>query len=418
MEPQKEKPGSEFWQSAERANEFALPKSTTGKLRIAMICDPIGGDKAGVIISTLRFSKLLKEQGHHVIFVGATSKEHKNNDYYDGIRLYHYRSIPIPKSNGWRLAFPTVKELKRVFLEEKINVVHIILPMSGAVVAIKAARALGIKIVAHSHSQPENLFADTPKMIQPTLNNSWNKYLMWVYSKAESIIYPSEMARNLLHKLNKKSQPSVVISNGINLKHFQKIPIGNFYERFKIPKDQIKLLFVGRLFPEKSVDTLIKAMPYIIKVNPGVHLMIVGGGILRNKLEKLVENLKMGKHITFLGLVSEEDKILAFNACDVFILPSLAELEGMVVLEAMACGKPIVISDAEMSASRYFVNGNGFLFKTLSPESLAEQTLKLVNDGELRKKMGEVSLKNVQNYDIHESVKKLEGVYYKALENK
>ncbi|MDR3519639.1 MAG: glycosyltransferase [Candidatus Pacebacteria bacterium] len=385
------------------------------KLNIAMICDPIGSNKSGVVVSTLRFSKLLKERGHHVIFIAASSEEHRKNDFFEGIKVYHYRSLPIPKSDGWRLAFPTVNELKKVFQVEKIDVIHIILPMSGAIVAIKAARALGIKIVAHSHSQPENLFADMPKFIQPTLNNLWNKYLMWVYSKAESIIYPSEMAKELLHKLNKKDQPYTVISNGINLKHFQKMEVGDFYERFKIPNDKIKLLFVGRLFPEKSVDTLIRAMPFVLRKNENVHLMLVGGGILRNKLEKLVETLKMGKHITFLGLVSEEDKILAFNACDIFVLPSLAELEGMVVLEAMACGKPIIISDTEMSASRFFVNGNGFLFKTLNPESLAEQTLKLVNDEDLRKKMGEVSFQNVQNYDIHKSVEMLEDVYYQAL---
>jgi len=89
--------------------------------------------------------------------------------------------------------------------------------------AIKGAKALNIKIVAHSHSQPENLFMEMPKIIQPVLNNLWNRYLMWVYSKAESIIYPSEMARGLLQKLNKKDQPSTVISNGINLNHFKKM---------------------------------------------------------------------------------------------------------------------------------------------------------------------------------------------------
>lgn len=388
------------------------------KLRIAMICDPIGSNKSGVVVSTLRFSKLLKERGHHVIFIGARAKEHKNNDYYEGIRLYHYRSIPIPKSGGWCLAFPTIKELKKVFTDEKIDIVHIILPMSGAIVAIKAARALHIKIVAHSHSQPENLFTDMPKMIQPTLNNLWNKYLMWVYGKAESLIYPSELAQKLLHGLSKNNQPSHVISNGINLKHFQKLPVGDFYDRFNIPKDKIKLLFVGRLFPEKSVDTLIKAMPHIIEKAPNTHLMIVGAGHLREKLEKLVEILKMNKHITFLGLVSEEDKILAFNACDIFILPSLAELEGMVVLEAMACGKPIIISDAEMSASRYFVDGNGFLFKTGNEKDLADKALKLIQDEDLRKKMGDVSFEKVKNYDIHKSVSLLEEVYYRALENK
>ena len=325
------------------------------KLRIAMICDPIGENKSGVVVSTLRFGKLLKERGHHVIFVGAKNHEHKGHSQHDGIKAYRYFGIPIPKGGGWHLAFPSVKKLKKVFQEEKINIVHIILPMSGAVVAIKAARALDIKIVAHSHSQPENLFMEMPNIIRPTLNNLWNRYLAWTYNKAESLIYPSEMARSLLDKLSKKNQPSTVISNGINLNHFKPMEVGDFYERFKIPKDKIKLLFVGRLFPEKSVDTLIKAMPQIIKKNPNTHLLLTGGGHLRSKLEKLVASLKMEEHITFLGLVSEEDKILAFNASDIFVLPSLAELEGMVVLEAMACGKPIIISDAEMSASRFFV---------------------------------------------------------------
>ena len=101
------------------------------KLNIAMVCDPIGNNKSGVVVSTLRFGKLLKERGHHVIFIGAKSKEHKENNYHEEIKTYRYRSLPVPRSGGWNLAFPTVKELKRVFQEEKINVVHILLPMSG-----------------------------------------------------------------------------------------------------------------------------------------------------------------------------------------------------------------------------------------------------------------------------------------------
>lgn len=385
------------------------------KLNIAMVCDPIGENKSGVVVSTIRFGKLLKERGHNVIFIGARSKENRNHHYHDGIKTYRYRNIPVPKSNGWNLAFPTTKELKKVFKEEHIDVVHIILPMSGAIVAIKAARALNIKIVAHSHSQPENLFMDMPKIIQPTLNNLWNKYLAWTYDKAESLIYPSELARSLLDKLSKKNQSSFVVSNGINLAEFQPMEIGNFHKRFNVPDDKIKLLFVGRLFPEKSVDTLIKAIPHIVKENKDVHLMIVGAGHQRPKLEKLVNDLSIDKHVTFLGLISEQDKVLAYNASDIFILPSLAELEGMVILEAMACGKPIVVSDAEMSASRFFVNENGFLFKIRDHTHLAHQVLKLIKNPDLRKKMGEQSLKTIKNYDINESVSKLEEVYYSVL---
>lgn len=387
------------------------------KLNIAMICDPIGSNKSGVVVSTLRFGKLLKERGHNVIYIGARSSEHNDHSEHDEIKAYRFRSIPIPKSGGWNLAFPTIAELKKVFIEEKIDVVHLILPMSGSVIAIIAARALKIKIVAHSHSQPENLFMEMPKIIQPVLGNIWNSYLSWVYAKSKILIYPSEMARTLLEKLNNKNHPSVVISNGIDLEEFKNKNVGDFYQRFNIPKNKIKLLFVGRLFPEKSIDTLIKAMPYILSEHADTHLLIVGGGHLRNKLESLVDKLNIKNNVTFLGLVSEEDKIHAYNAGDVFILPSLAELEGMAVLEAMACGKPIIISDAEMSASRYFVDGNGFLFKTKDEKDLANQTLKLVTNDALRKKMSLASLEKIKNYDIHKSVDLLEETYYNALKN-
>ena len=386
------------------------------KLNIAMICDPIGNNKSGVVISTLRFAKLLKERGHNVIFIAARSKEHKDHSFYNGIKAYRFRSLPVPKSGGWNLAFPTVKELKKIFQEENINIVHIILPMSASVVAIKAARSLNIKMVAHSHSQPENLFTDMPKFIQPTLNNFWNSYLAWTYDKAESLIYPSKMAHMLLEKLSKKNQASHVISNGIDTNEFKPMPIGDFHIRFNIPEETTKLLFVGRLFPEKSVDTLIKAIPHIIKKHPDTHIMIVGDGHLRSKLEKLTKALDVEKFTTFLGLVSEKDKILAYNASDIFILPSLAELEGMVVLEAKACGKPIIIADSKMSASRFFVDGNGFLFESKNPKDLAEKAILLISDTNLREKMGKISLEKSKNYDILRSVEKLEEVYYSTLE--
>jgi len=84
-------------------------------------------------------------------------------------------------------------------------------------------------------------------------------------------------------------------------------------------------------------------------------------------------------------------------------------------LEAMACGKPIIVSDAEMSASRFFVENNGLLFKTKNHENLAHQVKKLIIDENLRKKMGEASLEKSKNYDIERSIDLLEEVYYRAL---
>lgn len=382
------------------------------KLRIAMICDPIGDYKAGALVSALRFGELLQKRDHHVIFIGARSKQNPTHNHHNGMKVHRFRSIPLPKSGGWRLAFPTIKEIKKVLLEERIDVVHIILPMSGALVAIKAAKSLGIKIVAHSHSQPENLFMDIPKILgRQLLDNMWNKYLAWIYSKAESIIYPSQMGYELLNHLTVKDKPSHVISNGVNTEIYRPTEVGDFYERFNIPTDTVNLVYVGRLFPEKSVDTLIKAIPHIIAVHPKTHVIIVGGGYLRVKLEELARNLNVSNHLSFLGLVNDEDKILAYNAGDIFVSPSFAELEGMTVLEAMACGKPIIVPDAKMNAARFFVSDNGFLFETINAKDLAEKALRLIVSADLREKMGKNSLAKSKEYNIHKSVECLEKLY-------
>jgi glycosyltransferase involved in cell wall biosynthesis len=137
----------------------------------------------------------------------------------------------------------------------------------------------------------------------------------------------------------------------------------------------------------------------------------VGIGYLKPKLEQLAKDLGVEKQVTFLTL-NDDDKLLAYNAGHIFISPSFAELEGMTVLEAMACGKPIIVPNAEMNAARFFVDGNGFLFETKNHKDLAEKALIIILDEALRKKMGEVSLAKSKEYDINHSVTKLESVYY------
>ncbi len=387
-------------------------------LNIAMICDPVGEYKAGVLVSALRFSKILVDRGHHVVFIGAKDNVSKTHDHVQEIKTYRHRSIPLPKSGGWYLAFPMVHEIKKILLNEKIDIIHVWLPMPGAIVAMRAAKSLGIKIVAHSHSQPENLFMDMPLFARPFLDASWNSFLAWLYSKSNSIIYPSKLAHTLLDHLTEQGKHSVIISNGVNKEDFKPMPTGDFHNRFNIPTDTTNLVYVGRLFPEKSVDTLILAVPHIIKEHPKTHVIIVGGGYVREKLEDLVRLHDIGAHVSFLGLLSEVDKILAFNAGDIFVSPSFAELEGMTVLEAMACGKPIVIPNAKMNASTHFVTDNGLLFETANPKDLAEKILTLLKDEGLREMMGESSLQISTKYNIEESATHLENLYYKLLETR
>ncbi len=146
-----------------------------------------------------------------------------------------------------------------------------------------------------------------------------------------------------------------------------------------------------------------------------MDLILVGDGELREKFEKLAKNLKVRNNVFFLGRIPEKNLIKAYNSCNIFILPSIAELEGMVVLEAMACGKPIIVSDSKETAAKYFVEKNGFVFKTNDEKDLAKKVNIILNNKKMERKMSEKSLKESRNYDINESISKLEKVYYSLI---
>jgi glycosyltransferase involved in cell wall biosynthesis len=383
------------------------------KLNIAMVCDPIDYT-AGSIVSTWRFSERLKARGHKVIFIAAKTP-YASGDV-NGIKTYRFRSILIPKTEKrFYLAFPTIDEAKKILKEEKIDIVHIIIPFEAGYSFMEAARSMGIKVVTHSHTQAENVFLHVPKILgRDIMSSLFTRYLFWMYQNSDALVYPTEFAREKSPKMDPKLKYEV-ISNGVDTSTFKPTDPAPFFKEFGLSREHKYIAFVGRLHPEKSIDTLIMATPEIIKKQPNVRVLIVGDGQQRKELGALVRKMHLKKEVLFLGKVSGEHLVLAYNACDIFCLPSLAELEGMVVLEAMACGAPILIADAENSASKYFVDNNGMLFKPQDPGDCAKKALAMLSDGQALKAMGERSLKNSKNFDINKSVERLEALYYSVL---
>lgn len=383
-------------------------------MNIAMICDPINQQLGGSFISTLRFGELLSKKGHKVIFIAAKYPKMKNIDFHGNIKIYRFTSLVLPKSEKkFYLSFPSSKSLEKVFADEKIEIVHIMLPTPSALIAVKAARKLKLKIVAHSHTQPENIFLHLPKFLQTkTMHNYFYKYLLWIYKKADITICPTKFAEDALKRYDPKLK-TIIISNGIDTSKFKNIEKLDFFKKHNLNLHEKHLLFVGRIHPEKSIDTIIKSLPLVLTEFKDVKLLIAGSGYLQYELEKLSRTLNLTNNIIFLGKVSDEDLVLAYNSADIFILPSLAELEGMVVLEAMACSKPILIADSINSASTHFVNGNGFLFKSKDENDLSKKIITLLTNDQLRNDMAKESFEQSKKYDIQKSIELLEEVYSK-----
>jgi len=377
-----------------------------------MVCDGIGDAVGGSFISTARFGRQLQARGHNVVFLSSGPFGRRHDREYDGVKIRRFPGVLVPWTDGrLYLAVPRFRTLRRLFGEERIDVVHVMIPMPLGLVAARLAKAMAKPFVMHSHTQPENIFMSAPAFPGlGALNRRFSAYLNWLYGQADTMIYPSAFSERQFPNLT--ARPHVVISNGVDRERFRPTSPCPFMERFKLPPGKRYLLYLGRLHREKNVETLIRAMPLILEQKPDARLLIVGVGYEHERLAELARRSHVAAHVTLCGFVPDEDLASAYSACDVFVLPSLAELEGMAVLEAMACGKPLLIANSPNSAATGFVRGNGRLFRAGDPAHLAAQACGMLVDRDELQRMGDTSLEAARRFDIRESAAAIEAVYY------
>jgi len=168
-----------------------------------------------------------------------------------------------------------------------------------------------------------------------------------------------------------------------------------------ILKNLSKILFVGRLIEKKGVEYLIKAIPYISAWNE-CKLIIVGKGFEEDKLKKLVIDLDLENNVKFIGKVSRNKITKYFKSSDIFILPSIVDSKGevetlgVVLIEAMAMGIPVIGSDIGGIPDVIDDSINGFLVEPKSITDIADKVIKLLSDKKLRNKFIKNAKKKVK----------------------
>lgn len=199
----------------------------------------------------------------------------------------------------------------------------------------------------------------------------------------------------------KRTDRSQTVPNGIDLNQIKNVKQLNV---------DVDLLFAGRLIKEKKVDLMIKALPQVIQTYPGLKCKVVGDGPERARLEKLRDDLNLTDAVEFSGFVEGYTELIStMKASKLLVLPSKREGFGMVVVEANACGIPVVVVDYPMNAAKDLVeNGeNGYISKP-NPEDLAINIIKTIGNTDMMK---ESSMAMAQNYDWEKIVDRLEAIY-------
>ena len=209
-----------------------------------------------------------------------------------------------------------------------------------------------------------------------------------------------------------------LIKNGIKRKNIKLSYNGiDIKEIKKTKKDKIEhdLIYVGRLSHQKNIGLLLESIPKIKKEFPEIKVAIIGDGPDKNNLINKANLLKIKKNVDFLGFIENKNKIYSLmKSSKIFVLPSILEGFGIVVIEAHGCRIPTVIIDSKWNASKELIEKNGLISKN-NPLELSKTIKRLLKNKNLRKKLGKRAVKTAKKFDWDRITKELEKYYEKTI---
>lgn len=264
-----------------------------------------------------------------------------------------------------------------------------------------------------------NTFAQELRMGH--LLNGWKRHLyhkfysiveQTVTKSAKKIIAVSKGTKqDIINSYDCSPSKVEVIYNGIDLENFRKKEYIDVFSKYKIPKEDY-LLFVGRIIPRKGIEYLLYSLRKVIECKI-INLLLVGEAEpkYKEKLNIIIEDLQLKKYVFFLDYVPKKDLLSFYNYCSVFVFPSLVEGFGLVLLEAMAFGKPIVAFNIPGVNKIVKNNKTGILVPTKDIEGFAEAINTVMENENLRKKMANLGKKEVEKFSWKETAEKVYNVY-------
>ncbi|MCX6822932.1 MAG: glycosyltransferase [candidate division SR1 bacterium] len=372
------------------------------KLRIAIVCDAIDDSAlGGSFISGKRFAAGLAKAGHEIVRITSKFRENRKEEFSYAKKIYEFPHLPKIGAYGVRFGYTSAARLTKIFQSENIDIVYSIHPAILARQAVRAAKRLHIPIVSHSHTLPDLILPGFPLFLVKIVK----KVLAFLYKRYDGIIYPTEF---LLQKYRDCyfKMPQVAIGNGVDTAIFTPSEKGN--------NEHFTLLSVARLEQAKNPIVILDALHILHtqkKLEKHIRCIFVGSGPLEKKLHNITAEYGLTDIVTFTGrLPAASARIVkTYQNASVFVLPSLFETEGMVAMEAMACGCPLLVANSPSSAAKDFVHNNGYTFDPHNAQELADKIEKLSTNSDLCEIMRNVSIEEAQKYSFTTSVEKLES---------
>lgn len=370
-------------------------------MKLLIVCDVLGEENNGTTIATMNLIRALKNKGHDVRVLCADQDKRGQDGYYVVKNLSFGKLLDkyIAKV-GVTLAKPQNDVIEKAM--DGVDLVHIMLPFALGKAAVKIARKKGIPMTAGFHCQAENFTSYLKLNKLKPLNHFVYKYMYRnVYQYVNAIHYPTQFIKDVFESHIKRQTNGYVISNGVNSSVKKKR-----VEKPEALKDKFVILSTGRYAREKSQDTLLKAVAYS-KYKNKIQLILAGQGTKENAYKRLAQKL----HINPIFHLYDRDEIIdVINYADIYVHPADIELEGIACLEAITCGKLVIVSSSNLSATKGFAVDEKCIFKSRNPKNLASAIDYFIENENERLLYGEKYLNEAVVFNQEECMKQMENM--------
>lgn len=375
-------------------------------MNIVYVSDQYWPSVSGVPVSMDSFKENFTEKGHQISLLVPDYPDAELWDKENGSKnIYRYKSRSIFFNKENRLVRKSEKKKIYNRLDKiKPDIIHVHTEFSLARVVIKYAKKNNIPVVLTAHTNWEGLINEYVKFIPHTLARFYCRSLLRkMFNKVDAVIVPTSLMESKLTQ-NYVRSPIQIIPTGINKNHFsrkdgkiessQKFILENLSEKIS---DNKTLLYVGRLGKEKNIKFLIDAFYKLSQKNNNIKLVIVGDGPAKGELEAYAKELGLKEHVIFTGFV--ERKMLAdfYSMAHVFIFASKVESQGLVILESMTCGTPVV-AIGEMGTKALMDSGFGGYMVDDNIDLFIEKIDLLLNDTNIYKLKSDEALQEAKKW--------------------
>lgn len=346
----------------------------------------------GVVRAAHGLSTALAARGHSVTVITTDAGSDRSHPFppesvSDGVRVVRCRNR-MPRLRRLNLSSPVGMDraLRDVLSDADVLHLHELRTVEN-LLALPIARELGIPVVVSPHGTLPYATG------RGAIKRGWDRLLgRWMVRRIDHVLAltaeEAADARVLWHHqgVNLPESQISVVPNGVTLADFAALPPGqSFRERWAIPGEVGLVLFLGRLHERKGVHLLVEALTHM----PGAWLAVVGPDEgQRNALQLQAERSGVQARVFFTGLLTGQDKLAALAAADVLALPAVGEGLPMTVLEAMAAGLPVAISDG-CHLQEAIAAGAAVYLKPLTGQAIADALLPLLANPQQRQAMAD-----------------------------